>query len=63
MTNQDIRSKRHIVQKDGVTLMFGQRPFGNNQQGVAVVDIRGFDAAHEQLLELERKNGLKDDES
>ena len=63
MTIDDIREMRYLLQREGLTLMFGGRPFGNNQQGVAVVDVRGFDVAHEQLLELERKNGLKDDES
>lgn len=62
MTIDEIKKTRHIVQENGITLMFG-RHFGDDRQGVAVVDIRGFDVAHDQLLELERKNGLKDDES
>ena len=62
MTIDEIKKTRHIVQENGITLMFGRR-FGDDRQGVAVVDIRGFDVAHAQLLELERKNGLKDDES
>lgn len=60
MTDAEVRALRHVVTRDGVSLMFGQRLFNHNQQAVVKV-TDGFDAAHKALLELERESGLVDD--
>lgn len=56
---ESIKSRRKIVSRDGVEIMFGQRPFGNNVQAVTIVNNGVHDAAHLRLLDIERKNGLK----
>jgi sulfur carrier protein ThiS len=74
MTEPQIKAMRRIVTRNGVSIMFGQRPFdidqplsikltlpnyGNNQQAVAVVVNGDFDAAHAQCLDVERRHGLE----
>jgi hypothetical protein len=49
---------RRVVERDGVMIMFGQRPFGNNKQAIARVGSGGFVEAEQKIVEFEKANGL-----
>jgi len=58
MTYLEAKARRVVVERDGVSVVFGQVPFGNNEQAVTLLGPDGLEAAHERLVAEEQRNGV-----